>query len=173
MTAPEKLDNILSKLSLKGMNCQPARGSLKPDTAPFAIARIFGQAKKHDLVVTSFGDSERIIGDFEGINLATGEVFKSTKMFLPSVISEIMVNALDAAEAGDAALEFALEIGVQYSEKSSTGYAYTVKPLIKTAARDALAHLRETVTASLPQLAAPAAAAKPASDKPANGDKKK
>jgi len=151
----DRLDSIVAKLSLKAMNCQPVKGSLKADSAPVALARIFGIAKKYDVLTTTFGDSTRIIGDFEGINLKTGEVYKSTKCFLPPVISEIMVNALDAREEGDSALEFALEIGAQYSEKGGHGYAYTVKPLVKTQTRDALSHLREKATVGLPQLAAP------------------
>lgn len=151
------MDSILSKLSLKGMGCQPKKGEFKPDSPARPLARIFGIAKKHDVVSTAFGDSPRIIGEFEGVNLATGEAFKATKAFLPNVIAEIMVNALDAREEGDEALEFAIEIGAQYSEKGGHGYAYTVKPLVKTKSRDALSHLREVVKQGLPQLAAPAA----------------
>ncbi len=158
----EQLANFLAKLSLKGMGCQPRKGEFTPESAPRALCRLFGTVSDHEVISTTIGDSTRFKGDVEGINLATGEVYKSFKMFLPNIISEVMENALDKREDPEQHLEFGFEIGAQYSEKGRTGYAYTVKPFVKTDTRDALAHLREKAVADLPQLAAPVAAAEKA-----------
>lgn len=147
---------LLSKLSLKGMKAQPPKHSLKEGEA-FPIATFIGTARAHETVDSPYGDSTRILGNFEGINLRTGEVFRANKAFLPEVIESILVEGIDTLDPDDpkASIEFALEIGVQHSEKGNMGYAYTVKPLVPLKENDSLGHLRAHAEAVLKALPAP------------------
>lgn len=143
---------IVAKLSLKAMKAAPARNSVE-DGKPIVIAYIYGAASKHEVVESAFGDSTRFVGNFEGENMA-GETFRSSKCFLPSVVEDLLCEAIDNAPEG-AAVEFGFEIGAQYSEKGNTGYAYTVKPIAKFAKSDALASLRSQIHAVMKALPKP------------------
>lgn len=165
----ENEPELLSKLSLKGMGAQPKARSLK-EGDKFAIAAIYGSANRHDVASSTFGDSVRFMGDFEGITIATGKRFRSGKAFLPGIVEDILADAINGLdqEKGQTSVEFAFEIGVEYSEKGNTGYQYTVKPLVKLAQSDALAHLRDTVGTALKALPAPEPQEKPKAGRPAN-----
>lgn len=147
---------LLAKLSLKGMGAQPKARSLK-EGDKFAIAAIYGSASRHDVATSTFGDSVRFMGDFEGVTIATGQRYRSGKAFLPGIVEDILADAINGLDEskGQTSVEFAFEIGVEYSEKGNMGYQYTVKPLVKLAQSDALAHLRETVGNALKALPAP------------------
>jgi hypothetical protein len=145
---------ILPKLALKSMGAQPAKGSIK-DGEAIRLAAIYGTVSHHECIQTTFGDSERFRGDFEGVNIATGEIYRSSSLFLPAIVEDMMIEALEAAGEGKK-VEFALEIGAEYSEKGNTGYAYSVRPLRKLQESDALRTIREEVAGHLKALPAPA-----------------
>lgn len=145
---------LLSKLSLKGLKAQPLKNSVK-DGAPFAIAYLYGHANKHNIITTPFGDSVRFVGSFKGVNATTGEAYRSGKLFMPSIIEEMVADAIDNS---DGPVEFAFEIGVEYSEKGNMGYAYTVKPLVEIKESEPLQRLDGLVQGKLKALRAPAAA---------------
>lgn len=147
---------IVSKISLKSIGAAPAKGSVQPGK-PVTLAAIYGSASRHESVTTTFGDSTRFVGNFEAVNAADGEIFRSGKMFLPSIVEELLRDAVDAV--GEGSVEFALEIGAEHSEKGNMGYAYTVRPLRKMAESDSLAHLRAEVAEKMKALPAPAAKA--------------
>lgn len=151
---------LLSKISLKGIEAQPAKHSLKPGDH-FGIAAVYGHANKHDTVVTTYGDSTRFYGSFKAINLRTGEQFKAGKIFLPGVVEELLADAIDQlGDDGSTNVEFAFEIGVEYAEKGNTGYAYTVKPLVEIKESEPLTALENHVLGKLKALPAPEAAEK-------------
>lgn len=152
----EKNPNLVAKLSLKAMGAQPKPHSVG-EGEKRVIAAMYGSASKHDVVNTTFGDSTRFHGQFEGVNAATGEIFRSTKLFVPQVVEDILRDAVDQLEDG-ASVDFALEIGVEHSAKGNTGYAYTVKPLTKVQVSDALQSLRDLTAKALASLPAPNAA---------------
>jgi len=156
---------IVSKISLKSIGATPAKNSVEAGK-PVTLAAIYGTVHKHETVTTTFGDSERFVGNVEAINIATGDTYRSGKMFVPSIVEELLAAAVDSVE--DGSVEFALEIGAEHSEKGNMGYAYTVKPLRKMAEADSLAHLRAEVADKLAALPAPEA--KPETSK---GAKKK
>lgn len=147
---------LVSKLSLKSLKAQPPKNSLKEGEA-HDIAVIYGIAGKAEAVQTSFGDSTRFVGDFKGKNLATGEVQRSTKTFLPGIVEEMLAQAVEEHEGAN--VEFGFVIGVEFSEKGSMGYAYTVRPVTAVKESDALKHLEDSVEAKLKALPAPAPAA--------------
>lgn len=158
---------IVSKLSLKALKAQPPKNSVE-DGKPYDIATIYGIASRAESVQTTFGDSTRFVGDFKGANIQTGESCRSTKVFLPGIVEEMLTQAIEESEGAN--IEFAFIVGVEYSEKGSMGYAYTVRPVTQVKESNALAHLEEQVNAKLKALPAPAKNENTAVDK---GGKKK
>ncbi|WWT38629.1 ssDNA binding protein [Enterobacteria phage PRDmint] len=149
---------IVSKLTLKTIGAQPKPHSVKENTA---LASIYGRIRGKKVGQSTFGDFIKFEGEFEGVNIATGEVFRSGALILPNVLETLLAGAVD----GDNTVDFAVEIWAKPSEKGNTGYEYGVKPLIEPAASDELAALRNQVKAALP---APAAAGEAATEaKPA------
>ncbi|WYA79124.1 ssDNA binding protein [Salmonella phage PKJ.Ry.20.3] len=148
---------IVSKLTLKTIGAQPKPHSVKENTA---LASIYGRVRGKKVGQSTFGDFIKFEGEFEGVNIATGEVFRSGALILPKVLESLLAGAVD----GENTVDFAVEIWAKPSEKGNTGYEYGVKPLIEPAASDELAALRNQVKAALP---APAAAAAAADAKPA------
>ncbi|WWT37792.1 ssDNA binding protein [Enterobacteria phage PRDasparagus] len=151
---------IVSKLTLKTIGAQPKPHSIKENTA---LASIYGRVRGKKVGQSTFGDFIKFEGEFEGVNIATGEVFRSGALILPKVLESLLAGAVD----GENTVDFAVEVWAKPSEKGNTGYEYGIKPLIEPAASDELAQLRQTVkAAALPAPAkeaateAPAAAAK-------------
>lgn len=143
---------IVSKLTLKTIGAQPKPHSVKENTA---LASVYGRVRGKKVGQSTFGDFIKFEGEFEGVNIATGEVFRSGALILPKVLESLLAGAVD----GENTVDFAVEIWAKPSEKGNTGYEYGVKPLIEPAASDELAALRNQVKAALPAPAAPAAAA--------------
>lgn len=153
---------IIAKLSLKAMSATPNKGAIEPGK-PVILAAIYGVANKSEVITTNFGESTRFTGNFEGLNVATGEVFRSGKAFLPSIVESLLEEAVNSTD--DAGIEFAFEIGAEHSEKGNMGYAYTVRPLRKMAESDSLSHLRSEVQTHLKSLPAPEESKAPTSKK--------
>lgn len=144
---------IVSKLSLKALNAQPGKNSVKEGEA-YDIAHLYGRTNKCETISTNYGDSTRFSGAFEGVNLKTQERAKSSRVFMPSVVEDLLAEAVAGLDEG-ALLDFAFVIGVEYSEKGSMGYAYTVRPLIELKESDELSVLRGVSDAELKALPAP------------------
>ncbi|WWT38288.1 ssDNA binding protein [Enterobacteria phage PRDfuchsia] len=148
---------IVSKLTLKTIGAQPKPHSVKENTA---LASIYGRVRGKKVGQSTFGDFIKFEGEFEGVNLATGEVFRSGALILPKVLESLLAGAVDGENT---TVDFAVEVWAKPSEKGNTGYEYGIKPLIEPAASDELAQLRQTVKAAAlpaPAKEAPAAAAK-------------
>lgn len=143
---------IVSKLTLKTIGAQPKPHSVKENTA---LASIYGRVRGKKVGQSTFGDFIKFEGEFEGVNLATGEVFRSGALILPKVLESLLAGAVD----GENTVDFAVEVWAKPSEKGNTGYEYGIKPLIEPAASDELAQLRQTVKAAA--LPAPAKEAAP------------
>lgn len=143
---------VLPKLSLKGLKAQPGKGTVK-EGDKYDIATLYGAANRAEVVNTTFGDSVKFSGSFKGRNLLTGKTYRSNKAYLPGVIEDMLAEAVAESEGE---VEFAFVIGVEYSEKGNTGYAYTVRPLTKIKESDKLAALESLIEKELKALPAPA-----------------
>jgi len=144
--------NILKKLNAKdilgGKIARPAE-----DDPEKILFDVYGLARRAEVVTTAFGDSMKFRGDFEAVNSETGEVFRSTVMYLPELAADMLANAIGE---GANAVEFGFRIGMKPSD-SPVGYEYTIKPLVETRDSDALESIRGSVKA----LAAPEPESKP------------
>ncbi len=158
---------LLNKISLKGINAQPKTGSFVEGSGenakvlpPRSLAVIYGKANSYTVKQSQYGDSFQFNGVFEATNAQTGEIFRSSKVFLPNVIADLFTAAIDDADGS--AVEFALEIGAKHAA-NAFGYEYTVKPLVELQEADELASLRGVAQKALPA---------PSAEKPAKGKAK-
>jgi|SRR5579872_676733 len=149
-------ESIVSKLTVATLGCNPSLvKNMKADdpaleNGELPLARLYGQLsgvrfqddKVKGQVYTYF------VGTFEGVNMQTGEVQRSGKMFLPKGISEIVEDAVRKASDADgkltASLDFAFELR-SIKASNPIGYSYKVLSLKSPAQVDELKALRDLV----------------------------
>lgn len=185
--------NILNKITMKAIGAQPAPHSI---TEPKALAHLYGKANGFKTGSTTYGFYDKFNGEFEAVNLETGEVFVGSSLLCPPIMENLIKQALVSAGAeggkigNKAAHEkdiegkdtespvlFAFEVGVKPTAKkegqreTGSGYEYTVKLLTESRRSDALSELRAVSAKARNALPAPAPA--PASAVPAEPETSK
>jgi hypothetical protein len=157
------------------------------------LMKITGQCTGIDTGTTTYGEWVAYKGDFHAVNMATGEIFKGTQIYVPQEADIVMRAPIEAALKDVSAV---IEIGVSIEAKltsTQVGYQYRARPLMDLAQpesrsqkmlqamlggqlqlgatkRAAIAAPTESVvdvTATEKKDAAPAAAAAPAQAAPA------
>lgn len=113
------------------------------------LFHVFGRANGIKTGTSNFGEWLCFEGQFEAVNVSTGETSQAPKCFLPDPIESMLVNALK----DNAVVEFALEVGVKANSKLPMGYEYIVNPLVEVKQSDDLKVLRETSAKRLAKLA--------------------
>lgn len=145
----------VTKLSMKTMECQPSLEVLAKlekvagDKAKnyLALADVFGIAKKYKPGESDNGPFIAFLGQFKGINLATGNEYTSGKFFGPKMIEESLWGVMGEGEISD--VQFAFRIGCKYDASAATKYVYVAESLIKPAENDALAMLQRSASLAL------------------------
>lgn len=144
--------NVISKMSVKALGCNPRAVAAKPegDNTPVRLCQIYGTADGIKTGESAAGVWTCLTGNFEGRNIDTGAIFKSGKLFLPGGIQEIVENGLKGTEGKeDAVVQFALEIRA-VKASNPIGYSYQAVPLVQPAAADPLQMLRDAVAKYMP-----------------------
>lgn len=141
---PSGSESYLAKLSIKTMGCDP-RKVATVESGKLPLGRIYGKAV--DVKFTEGTDGKIsccFIGTFEGINMETGEVFRSGKLYMPGGVSEVMQTALTSAQAKDdkASISFAFEIR-SVKAGNPIGYSYEAKAIKPPEVEDELAEIRK------------------------------
>jgi len=122
------------------------------------IMRIMGIMRGTQTGEGDNGPWTAFIGNFQAVNLTTGEIFVAAKAFLPGAAGEMIEQAWNAAQEGENPaenLKFAFDIKKLTDDTSAVGYIYTAVPLVEAKEDDPLAALASTLP-PLPQLALPA-----------------
>jgi hypothetical protein len=112
---------------------------------------VFGIATGYKPGQTDKGEYLLLIGEFNAVNLLDGSRYSAAKAILPNFIAENFQPVLDK----NGSAEFALEILVQRSDTSVTGYQFVARPLIESRASDRMAELAAQAMKGLPALAGP------------------
>lgn len=149
--------NYVKKLSIASAAAIPSDFKLKENGFAMPLMRVYGQVEGTDTGVSQFGPWTAFIGNFKGVRLEDGEVFRSKKLLVPELAEMALTDGLENSEEG-AILEFALEIGIRRTIRKNAqdvevgaGYEYTMKPLIEIdEAVDPLSALESKVLAALP-----------------------
>lgn len=103
-----------------------------------------------------FGSWECLIGQFEAVNLLTGEISRSGQCFLPQFAIDMV-----SGQFGDGVdrVKFGFEIGAKFDATTPTKYTYQVAPLLDVAEDDPLKAIAASINKPA-QLAAPKQAGK-------------
>ena len=118
---------------------------------------IMGIANGTKMTVTQYGEAIGFVGDFEAVNIATGEVFRSPIAYIPDPAQGLLIAKLKTHPD----VQFSFIVGTFASTNSVTGYEYSVRPINAGEQADALKALRAMTRAALPaptRLPAPKAA---------------
>lgn len=147
---------LLKKISIRtvwGDQDEIMQACLANKAATIPLMRVVGIANGTKEGEGAFGAWKGLTGRFEAINAATGEVFRSPVCFLP----EFAIDLVTGQFSGDVnSVQFAFDIGAQYSEGAATRYEFTVTPLTETPDDD-LAQLSFSASKAKP-LALPSSA---------------
>lgn len=141
---------VISKITMATIGCKPtAVVALPEDQKELAIARLYGKLSE-----VRFQDDKTkgqiytfFVGNFEAVNMQTGEVFKSGKMFLPKGISELVEDGVKKGRAADpnASISFAFQVN-SIKANNPIGYSYKILQLKAVEPEDELKAIREIVT---------------------------
>lgn len=140
---------VISKITMATIGCKPAAVVGLPEgEKELPIARIFGKLtevryqddKAKGQIYTYF------TGNFEAINMQTGEVSKSGKLFLPKGISELVEDGVKTGRAKDptASISFAFQVNA-IKATNPIGYSYKVLQLKPVEPEDELKAIRDLV----------------------------
>ena len=144
--------NLIGKLTLKGMGCRPQKvTAIDGEKAKLALAHIIGKAQEVRYQDDKSGSGTIhtfFVGNFEGVNLETGDVYHSGKLFLPRGISELVEAAIKEAQKHDknASISFAFELR-SVKANNPIGYSYEARALKKPEQEDELGELRKLLAA--------------------------
>ena len=133
---------LVKKIAVKSV-C----GNIEPPTEQVAIMRIIGSVSKLEVIETTYGESTKFKGDFLATNLDSGELFRSSVAFLPSIVEGLVANSFDEENSP---LEFAFDIFVSPSDNGEKKYQYTAKPLIEAAKSDPMMQFMSKVNETAP-----------------------
>jgi hypothetical protein len=131
----------LAQMTIKACGCDP-KDAIREKKQVFLV-KVFGEANEVKTKTARSGDPySYLIGEFRAIN---GEKlgFEANKLFLPGGIFEQIEAGLNASNGK--AVQFAYDIYSVPDDKSSVGYRYSAKQLMKTEASTRL----DDLTASL------------------------
>lgn len=144
-------ESYIAKLTVKTLGCKPDMVKTLEGQDKLALCRIFGKAAG-----VGYQDDSRnpgsiftyFKGTFEGINMQTGETYRSGKLYLPKGISELVEAVIKNAEKnGKEQVSFAFEIR-SVKATNPIGYSYEAVAIKRPEQEDELAELRKLLMAA-------------------------
>lgn len=139
----------VSRLTVATMGGNP--GDVKRAKSRVAVCRVIGRANGTKIVKSDKADAGFFIavtGEFEGLNMQTGEVFASGVTYFPGGMHEAIVSELEHTPAGGS-VEYALQIDADPAN-NPIGYSYIIRSLLPPSRVDSLARLRAKADRLLP-----------------------
>lgn len=130
-TVPTAKPTLIAKLSVKGIGCVPV-GRKEATKLCIVVGKANGikTGDQKDKTGEITGKWSALTGVFQAKNLETGEVFRSSKLFLPGGIHEVIEEGVKKLGESGGSVEFALEIR-SIESSSPAGYKYQAVPLIE------------------------------------------
>lgn len=111
---------------------------------PVAVAQILGRVNSvRSIPNETLGTvSAKLTGEFEGVNLLTGEVLTNANCILPNFVSDEIVEAI---KAGGIGVQFGVKFFVKFDEKSAVGYVFEAESLMKPRQSSGISALRQAI----------------------------
>jgi len=146
------MSSLIKKISAKTIV-----GDVSPPEKATALYTVIGIANGIKTGNSTYGEWLALTGQFEAVNLETGEAYVSPQVFLPEPLQGLIAAKVRTPDENGKmpSVQFAVEVGFKPS-KSTFGYEYTVRELVDSSDNDPLADLRK----ALPALPKPEAAKK-------------
>lgn len=132
---------------------------LKAEGKKMDLALIAGVARKFKPDSSEHGNFVRFYGQFQGVNMVTGERFEAGQAILPGAGQDALYGAM-GSEGEAVTVEFAYLISAKYDKDAVTKYVYECRPVTKPKENDPVAQLLKSVEGQL-KLPAPKAPAQP------------
>lgn len=123
------------------------------------LMRVIGLAVGTKQGHSSYGEWTSLLGQFEAVNIETGETHSASTLFLPDVA--LLPIQIALSQEGTKGVEFAIELSAKYSENKKPGgsaYEYVFETLLPPDQNDPISRMKARLLA----LAAPESAAAPA-----------
>lgn len=131
----------LAEMTIKALGGN-AKEAVKQSKAVF-MARVFGEVSGTKTKERRDGSMYTImLGMFRGVDGA-GKMFESERLILPGGIQEALESATKTSEGKP--VKFGYDIFSTPDDKSSVGYKYAAKTIIKTESHDRIAALAESL----------------------------
>lgn len=144
----ENTVQTVRKLTMKSMGAQPDIVVLvkmydanKEATLP--LCRLFGRVTKVKPGESDYGSFCKFVGVFKGVNLQTGEAFRSAVALFPKALEEEIEAAMSLP--GVESLDFAYEIGAKFDATAATKYVYVFRSLMAPTEHDPLDLLEKQI----------------------------
>jgi hypothetical protein len=141
-------DSIISKITVSSIGCKPGLVVALPDgELELPLCRIYGNltSRKEQFDKDKGNTYVFFQGTFEAINMQSGEVFQSGKLFLPGGISQMVEDAV--SKNPDSSIAFAFQLNA-IKAKNPIGYSYRVLALKNPYVNDPLDEIRKLVAAA-------------------------
>lgn len=132
------VDGVLKKITPKSV-FGDIKAHMKATKKAFLVMRVMGTVGKIRSVTTQYGDAPALIGSFEAIRGTDGQIFTSTRCFLPQFITD----EIEASFNGGEQAQFALDLYAKPEEEKSQGYEFVAQNLIAPA--NPLAALKQSI----------------------------
>lgn len=151
MSEAKKTRRVARKITVADVCGKIAKGSV---TEPRNLMNVLARVTDMKPQETQYGPYIDFRGQFEAVNLETGEVHQGSRMIVPTIVEQELEAAFQSANAeGEGAVLAAFTIGVQPSERGSMGYEYTLE-IAGTKdtgeVEDPFAAIRDNVVKALP-----------------------
>jgi hypothetical protein len=152
-----KMSNTVSAISIKKLGYTPKelRALVEKDKGCTFIARIIGTAASVYTGKSKHGAWLGFEGTFSAAN-GKEEIFSAPAAYLPSNVATKLKELLDA---GQVEVPVAVDVYVEESEKSASGYRYICRPILSAESQARMEKMQKALLVGLPQqslaLAAP------------------
>lgn len=131
---------------------------------PVKLLRVEGQVTGFKSDESDFGAYTQLNGVFIGTNMQTGEIVQVSRAILPGAVGELLSNAI---KNGAEAVDFAVEVYIEYDEAAATMYKFSTRSLIEPETPSPIASLRAKMLANGVKLDEPLKLAAPSLSKDA------
>lgn len=165
---------VLTKLTMKEFIGKKAQllayaigGKANDDAvtgAPVKLLRVVGQVTGFKTDESDYGPYTQLNGIFVGTNMQTGEQVQVARAILPGAIGELLSNAV---RNGAEAVDFAVEVYIEYDEAAATMYKFSTRSLMEPEAPKAVDSIMAKLAAAGITLDAPLQLAAPTLNKDA------
>lgn len=137
------MSSLIKKISAKTII-----GTVSPPEKATALYTVIGIANGIKTGMSAYGEWLALTGQFEAVNLETGEAYVAPQVFLPEPLQGLIAAKVRTPDENGKtpSVQFAVEVGIKPA-RSTMGYEYTVRELVDASDSDPLADLRKALPA--------------------------